>query len=98
MLTGKQKRFLRAMGHGLKPVIQVGKSDVSEALIREAGEAMAAHELIKVKILESCLMDRHDVAEELATACQAEIAQVLGRTFLLYKPAKEPRIELPKAK
>ena len=96
MLTGKQKRFLRALGHGLKPVIQVGKGDVSEALIRETSEALASHELIKVKILESCLIDRHSVAEELGTACQAETAQVLGRTFLLYKPAKEPKLELPK--
>ena len=96
MLTGKQKRFLRALGHGLKPVIQVGKGDVSEALIRETSEALASHELIKVKILESCLIDRHSVAEELGTACQADTAQVLGRTFLLYKPAKEPKLELPK--
>ena len=96
MLTGKQKRFLRALGHGLKPVIQVGKGDVSDALIRETSEALASHELIKVKILESCMMDRHSVAEELSAACQAEIAQVLGRTFLLYKPAKEPKLELPK--
>ena len=97
MLTGKQKRYLRALGHSLKPVIQVGKSDVSEALIRETGEALASHELIKVKVLESCLMDRHSVAEELCNACEADLAQVLGRTLLLYKPAKEPKLELPKA-
>ncbi|MBJ6801478.1 ribosome assembly RNA-binding protein YhbY [Geomonas propionica] len=98
MLTGKQKRFLRALGHGLKPVIQVGKSDVSAALIKETIEALASHELIKVKVLESCLMDRHSVAEELCTACEAELAQVLGRTLLLYKQAKEPKLELPKVK
>jgi len=98
MLTGKQKRFLRALGHSLKPVIQVGKSDVSEALVRETAEALASHELIKVKVLESCMTDRHSVAEELCAACEAELAQVLGRTLLLYKPAKEPRLELPKAK
>ena len=38
------------------------------------------------------------VADELATACQAEVAQVLGRTLLLYKKGKEPKIELPQAK
>ena len=96
MLTGKQKRFLRALGHALKPVVHVGKGDVSEALIKETSEALASHELIKVKILESCLMDRHAVAEELGAGCKAEVAQVLGRTLLLYKAAKEPRLELPK--
>src|SRR6185369_3787728 len=96
MLTGKQKRFLRGLGHYLKPVITVGKGDVNEALIRETGEALASHELIKVKILESCLLDRHQVAEELTEACGADLAQVLGRTLLLYRAAKEPKLELPK--
>ncbi len=96
MLSGKQKRFLRGLGHGLKPVITVGKGEVNEALIKETAEAIACHELIKVKILESCIMDRFEVAEALAAACEAEVAQVLGRTLLLYKQAKEPKIELPK--
>ena len=98
MLNGKQKRVLRALGHGLKPVITVGKGEVNEALIKETAESIASHELIKVKILESCMLDRFEVAEELAAACAAEVAQVLGRTLLLYKKAKEPKIELPKGK
>jgi RNA-binding protein len=97
MLNGKQKRFLRGLGHGLKPVVTVGKGGVTEGLARETADAIASHELIKVKILESCTMDRYEVAEELATACGAEVAQVLGRTLLLYRKADEPKIELPKA-
>lgn len=96
MLTGKQKRFLRALGHGLNPVITVGKGEINEALIRETNEALASHELIKVKILESCFMDRKDVAAALGEACGADVAQILGRTLLLYKAAKEPKLELPK--
>jgi RNA-binding protein len=95
MLTGKQKRFLRGIGHGLKPVIFVGKGEVSEALINETNTALEAHELIKVKILESCMLDRHEVAGMLADACLAETAQVLGNTFLLYRQANETKIELP---
>ncbi len=95
MLSGKQKRFLRALGHPLKPVVMVGKGEVSEALVKETIDAISGHELIKVKILESCVMDRFDVAEQLAAACSAEVVQVLGRTLLLYRKAKEPKIELP---
>lgn len=98
MLTGKQKRFLRAMGHSLNPVITIGKGEISDALVKETTEALEHHELVKVKILESCLLDRHEAADELAAACSADVAQVIGRTFLLYRPAKEPRIELPRGK
>jgi RNA-binding protein len=98
MLTGKQKRYLRGLGHGIKPVIMVGKGEISEALIKETDEALVSHELIKVKILESCLLDREVVAKGVADACMADIAQILGRTFLLYRRAKEPKIELPAVK
>ncbi len=96
MLTGKQKRFLRGIGHNLKPVIMVGKGEITEALTRETAEALAAHELIKVKLLESCALDRHAAAAELADSCRAEVAQILGRTILLYRGAEEPKLELPK--
>lgn len=96
MLNGKQKRFLRGLGHALKPVILVGKGEINEALVAETVEALAFHELIKVKVLESCLMERHEVAEALAEASQAEVAQILGRTILLYRQSDEPKIELPK--
>lgn len=98
MLTGKQKRFLRALGHSLNAIITVGKGEISESLVRETAEALEHHELIKVKILESCLLDRHEAADELAAACGADVAQVLGRTFLLYRQAKEPKLQLPKDK
>lgn len=95
MLTGKEKRYLRGLGHNLKPVIVVGKGEVSEALLRETGEALESHELIKVKILESCMLDRNEVSRELSEACSADVAQVLGRTILLFRRAKETKIELP---
>ncbi len=98
MLTGKQKRYLRGLGHSLKAIIMVGKGEVSEALVQETGEALATHELIKVKVLESCLLDRHEVAESLAAACGADVAQILGRTILLYRKGEDAKIELPRGK
>ncbi len=97
MLTGKQKRHLRALGHSLKPVVQVGKKEIEQALIAEANAALDHHELIKVKLLESCLLDKNEAAGILAEACRADIAQILGKTFLLYRPATQPVIVLPKA-
>jgi RNA-binding protein len=96
MLTGKQKRFLRGLGHNLKPAVMIGKGEISEAVCGETAAALESHELIKIKILESCLTDRHEIAESLADECSAEVVQVLGRTILLYRAGREPRIELPK--
>lgn len=95
MLTGKQKRHLRGLGHSLKPVILIGKKEVDEALIAETEAALACHELIKVKVLENCMLDRHEAAEALSEATGSDVAQVLGKTFLLYRAAVKPVIVLP---
>ncbi len=97
-LTGKQARYLRGLGHHLKPVVMVGKDEVTEAIIAAVEEALEAHELIKVKLQEGCLGDRKDIAAELAKATGASIAQVLGKNFLLYRESDEKKIKLPAVK
>jgi RNA-binding protein len=95
-LSGKQRRHLRALGHHLQPVVQVGHEGISEALVQETDRQLASHELIKVKIGESSPQDRHSSADLLAERTGSQVAQVLGRTALLYRPRKdEPRIVLP---
>jgi len=96
-LTGKQRRHLRALGHHLQPVVQVGHEGITEALVREANLQLQTHELIKVRIGESSPQDRHEGAELLAEKTGSQLAQVLGRTALLYRPRREnPEIVLPK--
>lgn len=96
-LTGKQARHLRALGHHLKPVIMVGKEEIDDNLLKSVDEVLEAHELIKIKIQKGCLLDRHDVAQELAQRTGSVTAQVLGQTILLYRPSEKKRIELPVA-
>ncbi|MEZ4400737.1 MAG: ribosome assembly RNA-binding protein YhbY [Kofleriaceae bacterium] len=97
-LSGKQRRHLRALGHGLAPVTQIGKGGVSDAVVAAVDEALAHHELVKVKLLETLELDRDAAAELLAARTQAAIAQVLGRTILLYRAdPDEPRILLPRS-
>ena len=94
-LTGKQNRFLRGLGHGLRPFVMVGKQHLSEEVVKSTNEALAAHELIKVKIQEGCLTDRKTVAAELAVETGAAGVQILGKTFLLYRPSDDRIITLP---
>ena len=94
-LSGKQKRYLRGLGHHLKPVVMIGREEVSPRVVTATDEALAHHELIKVKLQEGCLSDRKEVAAELAAETGAAVAQIMGQTILLYRPAEEPQISLP---
>ncbi|MGE7919540.1 ribosome assembly RNA-binding protein YhbY [Viridibacillus sp. NPDC093762] len=99
MLTGKQKRFLRAEAHHLNPIFQVGKGGVNDALIKHIKEAIEVRELLKVRILDNCEEDKHEVAEALAKGARAELVQLIGLTVVLYKESRDnKRIELPKSK
>lgn len=96
MLSGKQRRYLRGLGHDLKPIVQVGKDGIDDGLIAAIDQALADHELIKLKVGESANLDRHEAADELARRTHSEVAQVLGYTVLLYRAdPDEPEIVLP---
>jgi RNA-binding protein len=96
MLTGKQKRFLRAKAHHLNPIFQVGKGGVNENMIKQIVDALEARELIKVSVLQNCEEDRETVAHQLAKGAQAELVQIIGNVIVLYKESKENKqIVLP---
>lgn len=96
MLTGKQKRFLRSLGNEMEPILFVGKEEVTENVIKQAVDALEARELIKGRVLQNCADAPKNIAEQLAEAVNAELVQVIGRNFLLYKMSQDkPRIELP---
>jgi RNA-binding protein len=98
-LTGKQRRHLRALGHALKPVVQVGRAGISDAVVAACVAALGEHELVKVKLGAECAVERDNAATQLAGGTGAEVAQILGRTLLLYlaRPAEDERerIRLP---
>ncbi len=96
-LTGKQRRHLRALGHELRPLVQIGKGGIDDGLVAAVEQALADHELVKIKLGEHAEVDRHVAAEQLAAKTKSEVAQVLGHTLLLYRPDPEkPTIQLPK--
>ena len=97
-LTGKQRRHLRALGHHLEPVVQLGKDGLTDGVVAAVDAALARHELVKVRLGTECPDDRNDVASTLSERLRASVAQLLGRTFLLYRRhPKEPKIKLPAA-
>jgi RNA-binding protein len=97
MLTGKQKRFLRAEAHHLNPIFQVGKGGVNENMIQQIADVLEVRELIKVSVLQNCEEDRDSVAEALSKGAKAQLVQVIGNTIVLYKESKENKqLKLPR--
>lgn len=93
-LNGKQRRQLRALGHHLGVVVQVGADGVTDGVIAAATQALEDHELIKVKVAAE-REERAEAIEKLAQATKSEVAQTLGRTVLLWKKRpKKSKIEL----
>lgn len=96
MLTGKQKRHLRSLAHHEKAIFQVGKSGVGHNMIDQLNDALEKRELIKVAILQNCMEDKEDVAEQIKEGTGAEIVQIIGSNIVLYKESVENKqINLP---
>jgi RNA-binding protein len=94
MPSSKLRKVLRAAGHHLSPVVQVGKEGVTEALLRELDQQLGAHELVKVRVGTESPEDRFEAADRLGAAVGAQIAQILGRTVLVYrKHPEKPKFE-----
>ena len=97
MLTGKQKGYLRSMGNEMEPILQVGKGGIVETVVTQADGVLETRELIKGRVLQNSPEEPKAVAAELAEKTGAELVQVIGRNFLLFRQSKDkPVIELPK--
>jgi RNA-binding protein len=96
-VTGSGIRYLRGLGHHLDAVVQIGKDGITDGLVAALSAALLTHELVKVKVGTECPVDRKEAGPELATRTGATLAQILGRTLLLYKRhPNKPKIELPR--
>lgn len=97
MLSSKQRAYLRGLANAIDPILHAGKGGVSDAMIKQADDALTARELLKGRVLETAPADPRETAETIAAAVNAEVVHVIGRTFVLYRRnEKEPIIRLPK--
>ena len=98
MISTKQRAFLRGLGNALDPVMQIGKEGISENVLTSVNLLLQARELVKVKVLKNNDDGVRETAEEIATALNADVVQVIGNIFILYKKSTRKNfkhIELP---
>ena len=95
MLTAKQRQFLKGLAHPLAPVVRIGKSGLTPAVVKETAKALLAHELIKVRIEVNEAKTRRAIAEDLAAQTDAHVAATIGKLAVLYRQReRKPKIKL----
>ncbi len=96
-LTNNQKKFLRARGHALKPIVMVGQHGLSESVLAELESTMTKHELLKIKIRAEDRDDRQKMIDEVINVTKAHLIQVIGSVMVIYRAfEEEPQIILPR--
>jgi RNA-binding protein len=101
-LQGYQKKHLRGLAHGFKPVVQIGQQGLSESLLEAFEEALNTHELIKVKFIEPKEKSaKLELISELEQATQAEMVGMTGHVAIFFRQNRDPekrRITVPQRK
>lgn len=88
MITGKQRSKLKSIANGLSAVFSIGKSGITENVIKAIDDYLDANEIIKVSIQEGAELEPKLICNELAEKLNAEFVQAIGRKFVLYRRAK----------
>jgi len=94
-LTGKQKHYLRGLAHQRKPVVIVGDAGLTENVIAEIDQALAHHELIKVRIRNDDRSARQQMAASVCEQTSCETVQMIGQIAVFYRKAASPTLKLP---
>lgn len=96
MITSKQRKYLRSHAHTLRPVLQIGKSGINPNLVKQLDDALEARELVKATVLKNTPESVDEISRELAEITNAELVQVIGNRFVVYRESKNTKtIVLP---
>ena len=88
-LTSARRRALRAQAHHLPALAHIGSAGLSDAAVREIDALLAAHALVKVRVLEAEREERAEMGEKLAETLNAALVQHIGRLLVLLRPLPE---------
>lgn len=93
-LSSADLAALRATGQTLTDAFQIGKSGVTDGVVKELQNWLSREPLVKVRILKSAIPDEGDVralAEDLAARARVVLVEVRGSTALFHRPPRHKR-------
>ena len=86
VLTPRERAHLKGRAHALEPTVQVGNAGLTEAVAAEVERALAAHELIKVRINGADRKARAVRCETICARAGAAEVQCVGKILVLWRP------------
>ncbi len=85
MLTSRQRAGLRKLAAMQDTIFQVGKGGITDNMCEQISNALEARELIKLRVLDNCDYNAKEAAELIANEVGADVVQVIGSRFVLYR-------------
>jgi putative YhbY family RNA-binding protein len=88
-LTPAQRSELRSQAHGLAPVVMIGDSGLTPAVVKEIDTSLNSHGLIKIRVLGDDRDARISHYETICADLSAAPVQHIGKLLVIYRPKKE---------
>ncbi len=84
-MKGSERAELRAEAHHLKVTQHLGQHGITDAVAKSLDDVLRTHELVKSQVAKGGELSAKEAASILALRAGAEVVQVIGRTFTLYR-------------
>lgn len=88
-MTSKQRAYLRGLANTMDPIFQIGKTGLSDNLVKQLSDALEARELIKITVLETAPDTAKNFSLEIANQTNSTVIQVIGNKITLFRQKKE---------
>ena len=92
-LTKAQLKKLRSLSHRIKPLLIIGKNNITDAVLRQADSTIEQRELIKCQVLGESDVTAEEAASDLAEKLGAAVVTVIGNRAVLFRRSHRDDIE-----
>lgn len=88
-MTSKERAYLRGLANSIEPIFQIGKTGLSDNLIKQLSDALEARELIKITVLETAPETAKSLSIDIANKTNSLVVQVIGSKITLFRQKEE---------
>jgi RNA-binding protein len=93
-MNKKHVQFLKSYANTCKLFFNLGKDGLSKNFIIMIDNALAANEMVKVKLLKTVEEETKVVAKQLSSSTNSTLVQVVGKTITLYRKSDKNIIQI----